>query len=187
MQHVSVSTTLLQNNFSLPFCLITAGTFLATSLGFAPKSVEHADCKEVVTKLYKVFTEKECTLLEVNPLVETKEGKVRTTPSPCLPYLSSSFCIPPFLHTFLHSSPFTPSFTHLPLYLSPFIFPSLISLYTSLPVSAPLICLFQVMVCDAKLGFDDNAEFRQSKYGYCTLARTQSDRRTFDMHPMTAM
>jgi succinyl-CoA synthetase beta subunit len=54
-----------------------SGTFLATSLGFTPGSAQHTECKEVVTKLYKVFTEKECTLLEVNPLVETKEGKVR--------------------------------------------------------------------------------------------------------------
>jgi succinyl-CoA synthetase beta subunit len=68
---------------------------LATSLGFAPNTPQHAECQEVVAKLYEVFIKKECTLLEINPLVETKAGKV--------------------------------------------------------------------MVCDAKLGFDDNAFFRQSK------------------------
>jgi len=67
--------------------------FLATSLGFSPGTAGHAECKVVMEKLYEVFRSHDCTLLEVNPLAETPEGRV--------------------------------------------------------------------MVCDAKLNFDDNAEFRQ--------------------------
>lgn len=80
---------------------ITAGitdeqsTHLATSLGFTPGSTGHADCKGVVEKLYTLFREHDCTLLEVNPLAETKDGRV--------------------------------------------------------------------VVCDAKINFDDNAEFREKK------------------------
>jgi hypothetical protein len=71
-----------------------SGTFLATSLGFTPGSAQHTECKEVVTKLYKVFTEKECTLLEVNPLVETKEGKVRECDAlPLCPSLLSCYVL----------------------------------------------------------------------------------------------
>ncbi len=67
--------------------------FLATSLGFQPGSKGHDECKEVVKKLYQLFRSHDCTLVEVNPLAETPDGRV--------------------------------------------------------------------MVCDAKLNFDDNAEFRQ--------------------------
>jgi hypothetical protein len=157
---------------------------LATSLGFSPGSAQHTECKEVVTKLYKVFTEKECTLLEVNPLVETKEGKVRD----CVVLLSvllvfsGLFC--PFLsqpislfsesseHPSLFAAPPSPSF--LPSHFTP--------LSSHLSVSHPHFLLHQVMVCDAKLGFDDNAEFRQSKYSHCSLTRTHSDRRICDIH-----
>ena len=37
----------------------------------------------MVAKLYQVFSEKECTLLEINPLVETKQGKVRSSECLC--------------------------------------------------------------------------------------------------------
>lgn len=67
--------------------------FLATSLGFQSGSKGHDECKEVVKKLYQLFRSHDCTLVEVNPLAETPDGRV--------------------------------------------------------------------MVCDAKLNFDDNAEFRQ--------------------------
>lgn len=70
-------------------------TYLATSLGFAPGTPGHAECKSVVEKLYKLFRTHDCTLVEVNPLAETPDGRV--------------------------------------------------------------------MVCDAKLNFDDNAEFRQKE------------------------
>jgi succinyl-CoA synthetase beta subunit len=69
-------------------------TFLATSLGFIPGTSSHKECKEVVEKIYQLFRKHDCTLVEVNPLAETPDGRV--------------------------------------------------------------------VVCDAKLNFDDNAEFRQS-------------------------
>jgi len=83
-------------------------TFLATSLGFQPNTPSHAECKEVIIKLYKLFKDHDCTLLEVNPLAETKEGKV--------------------------------------------------------------------VVCDAKINFDDNAEFRQGPV-FQFRDRTQEDPR----------
>jgi len=67
--------------------------FLATSLGFTPGTAPHAECKSVVEKLYQMFRAHDCTLVEVNPLAETPDGRV--------------------------------------------------------------------VVCDAKINFDDNAEFRQ--------------------------
>jgi succinyl-CoA synthetase beta subunit len=70
-------------------------TFLATSLGFVPGSAGHAECKTVVEKLYQLFIKHDCTLVEINPLAETPEGRV--------------------------------------------------------------------VVCDAKINFDDNAEFRQKE------------------------
>jgi len=70
-------------------------TFLATSLGFTPGSSGHAEAKALVEKVYTMFRAHDCTLVEVNPLAETPEGKV--------------------------------------------------------------------VVCDAKINFDDNAEFRQKK------------------------
>jgi succinyl-CoA synthetase beta subunit len=70
-------------------------TFLATSLGFVPNTAGHKEAKSVVEKLYKMFRENDCTLVEVNPLAETPDNRV--------------------------------------------------------------------VVCDAKINFDDNAEFRQKK------------------------
>lgn len=67
--------------------------FLATSLGFTPGSDGHAEAKGIMEKLYKLFVKHDCTLVEVNPLAETTDGRV--------------------------------------------------------------------VVCDGKIGFDDNAEFRQ--------------------------
>ena len=81
-------------------------TFLATSLGFAPGTAGHTECMSVVKKLYELFTKHDCTLVEVNPLAETTDGRV--------------------------------------------------------------------VVCDAKVNFDDNAEFRQAKvFGY--RDRSQED------------
>lgn len=39
---------------------------LATSLGFEPGSKGHTECKSVVEKLYKMFREHDCTLVEVS-------------------------------------------------------------------------------------------------------------------------
>lgn len=83
-------------------------TFLATSLGFTPGTAGHAECQDVVRKIYDLFTKNDCTLVEVNPMAETTDGRV--------------------------------------------------------------------MVCDAKVNFDDNAEFRQEKvFGY--RDRSQEDAR----------
>jgi succinyl-CoA synthetase beta subunit len=50
--------------------------FIATSLGFKPNTDRHAECKKVVRKLYEMFRAKDCTMLEVNPLAETPDGRV---------------------------------------------------------------------------------------------------------------
>jgi succinyl-CoA synthetase beta subunit len=80
-------------------------TYLATSLGFLPDSAGHKECKSVVQKLYQMFLAHDCTLVEVNPLAETPDGRV--------------------------------------------------------------------VVCDAKINFDDNAEFRQG--GECRLSLLHHD------------
>lgn len=68
-------------------------TYLATSLGFIPGTKGHTECKRIVEGIYAMFRAHDCTLVEVNPLGETPDGRV--------------------------------------------------------------------VVCDAKINFDDNAEFRQ--------------------------
>ena len=83
-------------------------TYLATSLGFVPGSPSHKECKSVVEKLYTLFRTHDCTLVEVNPLAETPDGRV--------------------------------------------------------------------VVCDAKVNFDDNAEFRQKEI-FKLRDRTQEDPR----------
>jgi succinyl-CoA synthetase beta subunit len=49
---------------------------LATALGFTQGSSGHDEAQDVVRKLYKMFCEKDCTLVEVNPLAETQDGRV---------------------------------------------------------------------------------------------------------------
>jgi hypothetical protein len=39
-------------------------------------SGSHTECKKVIEKLYQIFRTHDATLIEVNPLVETKEGTV---------------------------------------------------------------------------------------------------------------
>merc|ERR1719183_183205 len=51
-------------------------TYLATSLGFAPGSTGHSECKSTVENLYQLFRKHDCTLVEVNPLAETSDGRV---------------------------------------------------------------------------------------------------------------
>jgi succinyl-CoA synthetase beta subunit len=51
-------------------------TFLATSLGFEPGSKQHAECKSIMEKIYQMFRAHDCTLVEVNPLAETPDGRV---------------------------------------------------------------------------------------------------------------
>jgi succinyl-CoA synthetase beta subunit len=83
-------------------------TYLATSLGFVPGTSSHTECKSVVEKIYKMFRANDCTLVEVNPLAETPDGRV--------------------------------------------------------------------VVCDAKINFDDNAEFRQGAI-FKLRDRSQEDKR----------
>lgn len=83
--------TLLTNCATSTFT--SPGTYLATSLGFSPGSTQHTECKSVVTKLYKVFTEKECTLVEINPLVETKQGKVQSVISYRIVSPTAHYCL----------------------------------------------------------------------------------------------
>jgi succinyl-CoA synthetase beta subunit len=83
-------------------------TYLATSLGFTPGSAGPMECKTVIETLYKLFVAHDCTLVEVNPMAETPEGRV--------------------------------------------------------------------VVCDAKINFDDNAEFRQGSV-FKFRDRSQEDKR----------
>jgi len=69
---------------------------LATALGFTKGTSGHNEAMDIVKKLYQMFCEKDCTLVEVNPLAETHDGRV--------------------------------------------------------------------LVCDGKVNFDDNAEYRQKKH-----------------------
>lgn len=48
---------------------------LATAMGFTGKQ-QLADAKRVMANLYKLFMEKDSTLVEINPLVETHDGRV---------------------------------------------------------------------------------------------------------------
>jgi len=54
----------------------TQSAFLATSLGFAPGTPAHGEAMSVVEKLYNMFRKHDCTLVEVNPLAETTDGRV---------------------------------------------------------------------------------------------------------------
>ncbi len=82
--------------------------YISTSLGFAKGSKGHEECKGVVEKIYKMFVTHDCTLVEVNPMAETPDGRV--------------------------------------------------------------------VVCDAKINFDDNAEFRQKEV-HALRDRSQEDSR----------
>ena len=82
--------------------------FISTSLRFAKGSKGHEECKGVVEKIYKMFVTHDCTLVEVNPMAETPDGRV--------------------------------------------------------------------VVCDAKINFDDNAEFRQKEV-HALRDRSQEDSR----------
>lgn len=64
-------------------------TFLATSLGFIPGTTGHANCKGVVEKLYQMFRKYDCTLVEVNPLAETPDGRVVVCDAKVTPFIIS--------------------------------------------------------------------------------------------------
>ncbi|CAN1292329.1 Succinate--CoA ligase [ADP-forming] subunit beta, mitochondrial [Linum perenne] len=44
--------------------------------GLAPKAAGRNDCIEQVKKLYKLFCDSDCTLLEINPIAETSDNKL---------------------------------------------------------------------------------------------------------------
>ncbi|KAM7254144.1 hypothetical protein ACFE04_031826 [Oxalis oulophora] len=44
--------------------------------GLAPKGADKKDCIEQVKKLYKLFCDCDCTLLEINPIAETADNKL---------------------------------------------------------------------------------------------------------------
>lgn len=47
---------------------------IATELGFSEQCIE--DAKDTIQRLYKVFMEKDCTQVEINPLSETNDHQV---------------------------------------------------------------------------------------------------------------
>lgn len=71
--HLLVHTTLIAKCIGIQ---PEQANFLATSLGFVPGTAGHKECKSVVEKLYKLFRTHDCTLVEVNPLAETPDGRV---------------------------------------------------------------------------------------------------------------
>ena len=67
--------------FKVPVDIMTGVTdeqcdYLATSLGFAAGSAGHAECKKTMENLYGLFKAQDCTMVEVNPLAETSDGRV---------------------------------------------------------------------------------------------------------------
>lgn len=54
----------------------TEKNYLATSLGFQPGSASHSECMDVLDKLYQMFKAHDCTMVEVNPMAETPDGRV---------------------------------------------------------------------------------------------------------------
>ncbi len=50
--------------------------YLSECLGFHHGRKSHNECAELIKKLYRMFTECDCLLLEVNPLAETPDGRV---------------------------------------------------------------------------------------------------------------
>jgi succinyl-CoA synthetase beta subunit len=50
--------------------------YLAKALGFVAGTPNFEECRDVMKKLYQLFREKDCTLLEINPLAETPDGHV---------------------------------------------------------------------------------------------------------------
>jgi len=67
--------------FKVPVDIIAGVTeeqaiFLATSLGFKAGTSEHTQAQGIVKNLYKMFRAHDCTLVEVNPLAETSDGRV---------------------------------------------------------------------------------------------------------------
>lgn len=86
---------------------------LVTKLGFEEGSAVHTEAERVLTNLYKLFKGTDATLVEINPLAETPDGRV--------------------------------------------------------------------VVCDAKLNFDDNAEFRQPEM-FAKRDLTQEDSREVEAH-----
>ncbi len=51
------------------------GRRIAFMLGLEGKAVKH--CVKLMGKLYRLFTEKDCELLEINPLIQTDEGDLK--------------------------------------------------------------------------------------------------------------
>lgn len=50
--------------------------FIAKSLAFRPNTPAFEECKTIVKNLYRMFREKDCLLLEINPFAETPDGRV---------------------------------------------------------------------------------------------------------------
>lgn len=50
--------------------------FLAKSLGFRDNTPAFAQCIDIVYKLYAMFIQRDCLLLEINPFAETPDGRI---------------------------------------------------------------------------------------------------------------
>lgn len=50
--------------------------YLAKSLGFREESAAFTQCVDIIHKLYKMFVERDCLLLEINPFAETPDGRI---------------------------------------------------------------------------------------------------------------
>jgi succinyl-CoA synthetase beta subunit len=56
---------------------LTEAGKIAEHLGCAPGSPQHASCADLIVKLYNMFRATDATLVEINPLAETPDGRVR--------------------------------------------------------------------------------------------------------------
>lgn len=50
--------------------------YLAKSLGFREETAAFSQCIDIIHKLYKMFVERDCLLLEINPFAETPDGRI---------------------------------------------------------------------------------------------------------------
>ena len=75
------------------FCLglsYTSALTIAGRLGFANDSANY--CASILIKLYKLFIEKDCTLLEINPFAELANGEGRSISASLCQLIGCIFC-----------------------------------------------------------------------------------------------
>lgn len=62
-------------NLSWQFCFCHTKSSLPTPLYVVPGGVHRVQGKTLLKNMYAMFIERDCTLVEINPLAETPEGR----------------------------------------------------------------------------------------------------------------